>query len=522
MFFSTLFQLLLQRIHHFSPMKKTSFLILLFSVFVSSSASAQWAPISVPDSIFFIPNIDFASSTRGAIIGVSFDTTTFRFRNYILNTTTGGTTWRVTRLPDSLASTDDFLGSLSYPDTTVTYLLARWIQSGNRLQANPKEVDMAALYKRKPSEHALVRQSLLQRKREGELSSPVLYRSTNDGLTWTVLTNFPTEVRGAVALNFFDRQNAVVLGGVLKNDSALIVTLRTTNGGTSWSRSSGFESPFEEVYGIKFTDAQNGYIFCTDTAAIAMYRTTNGGQMWSRTTFPTLTGGVALSFSSNQLGYFIGEENSKTENRSFLFRTTNGGQNWVPLTTIGGDTLTQLLGLAALKNSQSVVMPAINFQQGFFAARSSNAGASWRRDALPPLNLIVSTAAEYFDENTVYLAGFPAVLLVNRGFASVRQVSDVTPKAFALQQNYPNPFNPSTEIRYQVSGTSEVRLEVFDMLGRKVSTLVNERQVAGEYQATFNAAGLASGIYFYRIDVRSSGGSQTGAFTDTKKMLLIK
>jgi Secretion system C-terminal sorting domain len=87
-------------------------------------------------------------------------------------------------------------------------------------------------------------------------------------------------------------------------------------------------------------------------------------------------------------------------------------------------------------------------------------------------------------------------------------------KTFALEQNYPNPFNPSTEIRYQVSGVSDVRLEVFDMLGRKVSTLVNERQATGSYQASFNAAGLASGIYFYKL--------QAGSFSETKKMMLVK
>jgi hypothetical protein len=89
-----------------------------------------------------------------------------------------------------------------------------------------------------------------------------------------------------------------------------------------------------------------------------------------------------------------------------------------------------------------------------------------------------------------------------------------TPTTFALEQNYPNPFNPSTGIRYQVPQVSDVRLDVFDMLGRKVSTLVNERQAAGSYQVNFNATNLASGTYFYRL--------QAGVFVETKKMLLVK
>jgi endonuclease I len=104
---------------------------------------------------------------------------------------------------------------------------------------------------------------------------------------------------------------------------------------------------------------------------------------------------------------------------------------------------------------------------------------------------------------------------------SVIQPVAVPAQAFRLEQNYPNPFNPSTEIRYQVSGTSEVRLDVFDMLGRKVSTLVNERKAAGTYSVNFNAAGLASGgaslasgIYFYRL--------QAAGFAETKRMMLMK
>jgi len=83
-----------------------------------------------------------------------------------------------------------------------------------------------------------------------------------------------------------------------------------------------------------------------------------------------------------------------------------------------------------------------------------------------------------------------------------------------LEQNYPNPFNPSTTIRYQLPVASEVKLEVYDVLGKKIATLVNERQSAGSYQVVWNASGLSSGTYFYRL--------QAGTFTQTKKMILVK
>ncbi len=73
------------------------------------------------------------------------------------------------------------------------------------------------------------------------------------------------------------------------------------------------------------------------------------------------------------------------------------------------------------------------------------------------------------------------------------------PLAFNLEQNYPNPFNPSTQIRYSIPKESKVTLEVFDVLGRKVSTLVNETKLSGEYSVVFNASNLSSGIYIYRL-----------------------
>jgi hypothetical protein len=95
------------------------------------------------------------------------------------------------------------------------------------------------------------------------------------------------------------------------------------------------------------------------------------------------------------------------------------------------------------------------------------------------------------------------------------------PKQFSLRQNYPNPFNPSTVIEYtvgdighQASGFSDVRLVVYDLLGREVSVLVNERKAPGAYEVKFDAAGLSSGVYFYRLEAGSSGL--------TRKMVVLK
>ncbi len=90
------------------------------------------------------------------------------------------------------------------------------------------------------------------------------------------------------------------------------------------------------------------------------------------------------------------------------------------------------------------------------------------------------------------------------------------PTAFELLQNYPNPFNPTTTFTYRLSATSDVRFEIFDVLGRKVTTLVQARQSPGTYRLNFNAAqfNLASGLYFYRL----TAGTQA----ERRKMILAK
>ncbi len=91
---------------------------------------------------------------------------------------------------------------------------------------------------------------------------------------------------------------------------------------------------------------------------------------------------------------------------------------------------------------------------------------------------------------------------------------DEIPLAFALEQNSPNPFNPTTTIQYQLPETAHVRLEVYNMLGSRVATLVNQTQTAGIYAVPFDAIRLSSGLYVYRLTA--------GSFVSTRNMMLVK
>ncbi|MBC8042453.1 MAG: aryl-sulfate sulfotransferase [Rhizobacter sp.] len=106
----------------------------------------------------------------------------------------------------------------------------------------------------------------------------------------------------------------------------------------------------------------------------------------------------------------------------------------------------------------------------------------------------------------------------NQATSAVGASSALPAQTFVLAQNYPNPFNPQTTIRYQLPLAADVKLKVFDVLGREVQTLVNAKQAAGNYTAAFNASRLSSGVYFYRLSAASASGTNVA----TKKMLLVK
>ncbi len=122
----------------------------------------------------------------------------------------------------------------------------------------------------------------------------------------------------------------------------------------------------------------------------------------------------------------------------------------------------------------------------------------------------VSGSAVSFQSNQ----SFSAIAFV--GTSSVTGVTgqNVLPAKFALMQNYPNPFNPSTNIEYRLPQTSGVRLDVYNILGEKVATLVNGVQQAGVHTVNLDGSSMPSGVYFYRL--------QTGQFVATSKMTLLK
>jgi formylglycine-generating enzyme required for sulfatase activity/photosystem II stability/assembly factor-like uncharacterized protein len=141
-----------------------------------------------------------------------------------------------------------------------------------------------------------------------------------------------------------------------------------------------------------------------------------------------------------------------------------------------------------------------SFRNGPYACRVSDRSGYWH---------------DSYAEDTGFRLAMDAPVTSTEG-----QVHPRVPPIFALEQNYPNPFNPLTIIHYAIGGCRgqesgiNVKLKVYDLLGRHVKTLVDERKLPGQYQARFDALALPSGVYFYRMEA--------GTFVQTRKMLLIK
>jgi hypothetical protein len=96
----------------------------------------------------------------------------------------------------------------------------------------------------------------------------------------------------------------------------------------------------------------------------------------------------------------------------------------------------------------------------------------------------------------------------------VNQISSTVPDKFSLSQNYPNPFNPTTNIKYQIINNGLVTLKVYDILGKEVAVLVNEKQNPGTYEVKFDGTNLPSGVYHYRVTTEN--------YSETRRMVFLK
>ena len=113
--------------------------------------------------------------------------------------------------------------------------------------------------------------------------------------------------------------------------------------------------------------------------------------------------------------------------------------------------------------------------------------------------------------STKHMAGNSIAIPI---YVQVVNVPDPVVQLFELEQNFPNPFNASTEIRYSLQSPVHARLDIFNVLGNRIQTLVNENQAAGKYSYLWSRPDLSSGVFYYRL--------HAGSFVKTRRMILVK
>ena len=274
--------------------------------------------------------------------------------------------------------------------------------------------------------------------------------------------------------------------------------LKTTNGSVNWQpQISGTNS---WLYSLHFIDMHNGW--AVGSNGTILY-TSDGGVNWDPQISGTSNYLSSVYFYDLKIGWIVGSNGT-------ILRTTDGGENWMLINSNTTEWLKSVC-FADTETGWAVGTDGVLIM-------TLDGGKSWsprRTWTNSDLNSV------YFaDEITGWAVGETGTilnLLMNNLATAIDEkiTTSPLPYQFKLYQNFPNPFNPNTMINYQLPITNDVELSIYNLLGQKVATLVNERKQAGFHQVEWDGSGFASGVYYYRL--RTDAG-----FVQTKKLVLLK
>ncbi len=200
-----------------------------------------------------------------------------------------------------------------------------------------------------------------------------------------------------------------------------------------------------------------------------------------------------------------------TSKKGFYF-STDGGISWYPKNDFTGIMSFDYRSINSILIKGDTLL--IGTSSGLFYSTINN--LTWYH-----IGGINDVNALTYSDRYLIAGGTSIWVSTHVQIMDVDKTNFPAPESFVLFQNFPNPFNPTTQIKYSIPKTSLVTIKVYDILGKEVTTLVNEEKSTGNYEIEFNGnnlstgrQGLASGIYFYRL--------QAGDFVETKKMILLK
>jgi len=283
-----------------------------------------------------------------------------------------------------------------------------------------------------------------------------------------------------LGVSFYDANIGVAVGGgydsQLQHDVGLI--LRTTNGGGTWVQQESGLTTYLRT--ISFTDA-NTWTASAQWGGVLLH-TTNAGAVWTQQDIGNMNCVTGVAVPAAPAGFAAGYRQVPCGghcgyNLFEVYRTTDGGATWTEM---------PMSPRVCTPNAVSFTSASTGTVVGWsgLILRTTTGGAEWIRENPP--------------------------------------VTQNAPTELELLQNYPNPFNPTTNIRYQIADSRFVKITIYDILGREVEVLVNERKAPGRYTVEFCGCGLASGVYFYRLEARPVDGRGGRTSSETKKLLLLR
>lgn len=350
--------------------------------------------------------------------------------------------------------------------------------------------------------------------------------STDNGTTWTVInTGMPTpSYVWAFALNGANLFAGTYNNGVfLSTDSgsnwtavnqglttstvlSLVVSgsnlfagtnsgvFLSTNNGNSWKQmNTGLIDTLVFCLLIDGTNLFGG------TQLHGVFRSTNNGMNWTVAN-SGLPSSPVLALAVNGSNLFAGTSSEG------VFISTDKGSSWTSISPVAG-----------ISDVKGFVVHGTTLFAGIWGIGvylTTNNGTNWTEAnaglGFYAINAIFGTDSHLYIGTDMGVWRRP----ISEMITHVEDRQGQIPSHFALNQNYPNPFNPTTTISFSLPSKSFVVLKVFDLIGREVATLVTEELSAGNHLHEWNAEKMTSGIYFYRL--------QTGTFTETKKLILMK
>lgn len=372
---------------------------------------------------------------------------------------------------------------------------------------------------------------------------------TDGNVLWTVLEdgNDDLDARGS-GIEIDSYGNACVTGYVTSvlGMADIAVLKYDRSGNLMWSQFyNGSGNSADKAFGIAVDDEDNiiigGYITNDNEDCGIIKYNANGHLLWAASyngsgNSADKAFGIAVDDEDRSI-YITGYETDTYNSTNYITLKYNssGNNEWAAsYNGLGnGNDKANSIGIYTSQDNRKYVFitgESIGYESNMdyvtIQYDASN-GSELRttRYSMSPVSQDAAQDLAISQDGFVFITGYSELLIdagVNSSYASTvmitparpEEITANVPSKFALYQNYPNPFNPSTTIRFDIGTASQVKLEVFDMLGRSVAVLVDNHLASGSYSIPFSDSKLASGVYLYRLS--APGVSQI------KKMTLIK